>query len=64
MAVLDPFAAPFGRSVAQCIVDGIERILDECIEILLPAGIPYTALTAYSRIADEHAGSSDVFAEL
>ena len=64
MAVLDPFAAPFGRSVAQCIVDGIERILDECIEILLPAGIPYTALTAYSRIADEHAGGSDVFAEL
>ena len=42
----------------------IERILDECIEILLPAGIPYTALTAYSRIADEHAGGSDVFAEL
>ena len=64
MPVFDALAAPFGRAVAQRIVDGIEYILDEGIDLIFLASVAYTALTAQTDIADEHAPGTDILAEL
>ena len=64
MTVLDAFAAPRGRAVAQCVVDGVECVVDEEVHLLFRTCVARAALTAQSHVADEHAFGTDVLAEL
>ena len=64
MSVFNTPAAPVGRAIAQCIIDGVERIGDEEIQFFFRTRIAHGSLATQSGVADEHGIGPDVFAEL
>ena len=65
VSVFNTPAAPVGRAIAQCIIDGVERIGDEEIQFCSSGhASPTAAWPPSTGVADEHGSGPDVFAEL